>query len=130
MICNIDAVSTLSDLWSFCSYNWPNEALNMGRVCKVHATVNSLVTDNIENLVINPFMPNGLFYLNSLDRFIFFIGGVWFIFVGISELNANNVDPDQMPCSVASDLGLHCLPMSLLGDARLKLVKYSAILVI
>ena len=24
---------------------------------------------------------------------------------------ANNVDPDQMPHSVASDLGLHCLPM-------------------
>ena len=27
---------------------------------------------------------------------------------------ANNVDPDQMPHYVASDLGLHCLPMSLL----------------
>ena len=23
---------------------------------------------------------------------------------------ANSVDPDQMPHSVASDLGLHCLP--------------------
>ena len=23
---------------------------------------------------------------------------------------ANNVDPDQMPHYVASDLGLHCLP--------------------
>ena len=22
---------------------------------------------------------------------------------------ANNVDPEQMPCSAASDLGLHCL---------------------
>ena len=28
-------------------------------------------------------------------------------------LIANNVDPDQMP-HVASDLGLHCLPMALL----------------
>ena len=27
---------------------------------------------------------------------------------------ANNVDHDQMPHYVASDLGLHCLPMSLL----------------
>ena len=27
-----------------------------------------------------------------------------------------------MPCSAASDLGLHCLPMSLLWDARLKWV--------
>ena len=31
----------------------------------------------------------------------------------ISVFNANNVDPDQRPCSVASDLGLHRLPMSL-----------------
>ena len=28
--------------------------------------------------------------------------------------NANSVDPDQTPRSAASDLGLHCLPMSLL----------------
>ena len=27
---------------------------------------------------------------------------------------ANIVDPDQMPHYVASDLGLHCLPMTLL----------------
>ena len=39
------------------------------------------------------------------------------------DLNANSVEPDQMPCSVASDLGLHCLQMSLLWDARLKWVK-------
>ena len=25
---------------------------------------------------------------------------------------ANNVDPDQMPHNVASDLGLQCLPMA------------------
>ena len=43
-------------------------------------------------------------------------------FVEISILNANSVDPDQMPHSAASDLGLHCLPMSLLWDARLKWV--------
>ena len=28
--------------------------------------------------------------------------------------NANSVDPDQTPRSVATDQGLHCLPMSLL----------------
>ena len=27
----------------------------------------------------------------------------------------NNVDPDQTPHDVASDLGLHCLPMTLYG---------------
>ena len=30
------------------------------------------------------------------------------------ELNTNSADPDQMPHSAASDLGLHCLPVSLL----------------
>ena len=29
------------------------------------------------------------------------------------ELSANSGDPDQMPHSVASDLGLHCLPITL-----------------
>ena len=40
-------------------------------------------------------------------------------------LNANSVDPDQTPLSAASDLGLHCLPMShlLVWDARHKWVK-------
>ena len=31
---------------------------------------------------------------------------------------ANSGYPDQMPRSVASDLGLHCLPMSHKKDAR------------
>ena len=30
-------------------------------------------------------------------------------FIEISIFNANSVDPDQMPCSVVSDLGIHCL---------------------
>ena len=29
---------------------------------------------------------------------------------------ANSVDPDQMPHSVASDLGLHCLPRPICPD--------------
>ena len=46
-----------------------------------------------------------------------------FVILGVSDLFchfysifdekimlANNVDPDQMPHNVASDLGLHCLP--------------------
>ena len=36
-----------------------------------------------------------------------------FIFLCISNRNyANNIDPDQTPRSVASDLGLHYLSMS------------------
>ena len=37
--------------------------------------------------------------------------------------NANSVDPDQMPRSAACNLGLHCLPMSFLWDARHKRVR-------
>ena len=35
----------------------------------------------------------------------------------IPIFNANSIDPDQTPRSVASDLGRHCLPMSPLWDA-------------
>ena len=38
------------------------------------------------------------------------------------ELFANSGDPDQMPHFVASDLGLHCLPITLLGVSRLQWV--------
>ena len=40
----------------------------------------------------------------------------WFLlllcFIEIPIFNANSVDPDQTLHSAASDLGLHCLPMS------------------
>ena len=39
------------------------------------------------------------------------------------ELFANNGDPDQTPHSVASDLGLHCLPSTCLVVSRLQWVK-------
>ena len=39
------------------------------------------------------------------------------------ELFANSGDPDQMPHSAASDLGLHCLPITLLEVSRLQWVK-------
>ena len=38
------------------------------------------------------------------------------------ELFANSGDPDQMPHSAASDLGLHCLPFIFLGVSRLQWV--------
>ena len=68
-------------------------------------------------------MQSGLFYLNSLDWSVSNRKGVWLLFIitGFIEIlvyNANRVDPDQMPHSVASDLGLYCLSMSLFGDAR------------
>ena len=51
---------------------------------------------------------------------LFFVA---FILYLMKFLLANNVDPDQMPHYVASDLGLHCLPMTHLrvsGKKRLK----------
>ena len=41
----------------------------------------------------------------------------------MDKLFANTGDPDQMPHSAVSDLGLHCLPNTLLGVSRLKWVK-------
>ena len=38
-------------------------------------------------------------------------------------MQANSGDPDETPHSVASDLGLHCLPISNKKEARLKWVK-------
>ena len=38
----------------------------------------------------------------------------------MAELFATSGDPDQAPRSVASDLGLHCLQITLLGVSRLQ----------
>ena len=40
----------------------------------------------------------------------------------MAKLFVNSGDPDQTPCSVASDLGLHCLPNTLLRVSRLQWV--------
>ena len=50
-------------------------------------------------------------------------------FIEMPVINANSVDPDQTPRSAASDLGLHCLPMSHLWDARNKWVNNQNFLV-
>ena len=40
----------------------------------------------------------------------------------MAEVLANSGDPDQTPHSAASDLGLHCLPITLLGVSQLQWV--------
>ena len=42
----------------------------------------------------------------------------------MAKLFANIGDPDQMPRSAASDLGMHCLPVTLLRVSRLQWVIY------
>ena len=39
------------------------------------------------------------------------------------EVFANSGDPDQTPCSAASDLVLHCLPITLLRVSKLQWAK-------
>ena len=43
----------------------------------------------------------------------------------MAEVFANSEDPDQTPHSVASDLGLHCLPITLLGSPDYNGLNYS-----
>ena len=68
-----------------------------------------------------------LFYHNYLDGCISSLRYAWLLsyFIEIPAFSANSVDPDQTPRSAASDLGQHCLPMSILWDARYKYVKNS-----
>ena len=77
----------------------------------------------------NPFTSSGLFYHNSLDWSISNsrVSGKFLLllcFIEIPVFNANSVDCDQSPHSVVSDLGLQCLPITLLGVSRLKWVKH------
>ena len=72
-------------------------------------------------------MPTGLFYLRSLDSSISNIRLSNLFsslpnFIEIPLFNANRVDPDQTPRSAASDLGLHCSPISFLWKTRHKWV--------
>ena len=76
---------------------------------------------------ISPFMPGGLYDPNALDGSISLTVclvsfNYYHVFITIYISNANSVDPDQTPRSVASDLGLHCLPTYLLWDTRHKVV--------
>ena len=67
---------------------------------------------------LNPVYTGGLFHCYMLDEFICHFRSVGsvvlFLFYLLWKiLLAKDVDPDQMPHYVASDLGLHCLPMTL-----------------
>ena len=61
-----------------------------------------------DTATINPLYSGGLFHCYVLDESINYYSP-WKV------LLTNNVDPDQMPQYVASDLGLHCLCITLYG---------------
>ena len=70
--------------------------------------------------LFNPLYTGRLFHCYMLDtsschcRGVRSILSLLFYFLW-NILLANNVDPDQTPHDVASDQGLHCLPMTLYG---------------
>ena len=73
-------------------------------------------------------MPCGLLPQLFGQVLVFNRRDVWLViiitmFLEISVVNANCINPDQTPRSAASDLGQHCLPMSVLWDTRHKLLK-------
>ena len=70
-----------------------------------------------------PHLPSGPVSLTNWTSPFPVLGvtGLLFRFYSISI--ANSEDPDQTPRSAASDLGLHCLPMSQKWNAGLIWVK-------
>ena len=81
------------------------------------------VVGRLYSINVNLYMQSGLFYPSSLDLSIsksrvsgYFLSLICFIEIPVA--NANSVEPDQMPHSVASDLDLHCLPISPLWITR------------
>ena len=76
--------------------------------------------------VFDPLYTGRLFHCYSLDESICHfrsVGSVlsllfYFCWKILLANNKDNVDPDQTPHDVASDLGLHCLPMTLLRVYR------------
>ena len=68
-----------------------------------------------------PHLPSGPTHPYQLDESISNFRGGWctfsFLLFRLDIPLANSEDPDQMSRSAASDLGLHCLPMSQKWDA-------------
>ena len=60
----------------------------------------------------------GLFPIVGYLVIFYIIITAFLFFIKVHIFNANRVDPDQTPRSAASDLGLHCLQITLLGVAR------------
>ena len=74
-----------------------------------------------------------LYWINSTPHYILEVSNFNFRYVRLCDLDilrrmadvfANSGDPDQTLHSVISDLGLHCLSVTLLGVSRLKWVGF------
>ena len=72
-----------------------------------------IITMKVHKAPDNPFTLNGLFHPVFFPIAGFLVSFYYnCVFCEIQVFNANSVDPDQTPRSVASDLGLHCSPIT------------------
>ena len=84
----------------------------------------SLQSEKKSSLDFNPLKPNEISNSYQLDQSIPIlrvVGRYFFIFIQFLIIEysvSNSGDPDQTPHSPASDLGMHCLPMSHKKGAR------------
>ena len=90
---------------------------------KPESMVVILPETSLKEKQFNPLHNGGLFHRYTLDVSICHFRSVWsnlslLCYFKWKILLSNNVDPDQMPHHMASNLGLHCLPMTLLLVSR------------
>ena len=51
-----------------------------------------------------------------LYYYVWLVFSILLWFIGIPVINANSVDPDQIPHSAVSNVGLHCLPIKWVNE--------------
>ena len=74
--------------------------VDLTHLCRVDPSSTSLFGNSLDQSIFNSRRLDSSYYL--------------LCFIEILVLNANIVDPDQMPHSAASDLGPHYLPITFL----------------
>ena len=72
---------------------------------------------------LNPLYTDGLFHCESICHFMG-VGSILSVklYFRWKILLIKRVDPDQTPHYVASNLGPHCLPMTILRVSRLRYI--------
>ena len=93
----------------------------------VHVTVTNILYPVIGPAIyaewtLLPQLFGPVYFQSHSGVWLVFIVSLLFFFLKIYKFSTKSVDPDQTPRSAASDLGLHCWPLSLLKKARHKFV--------
>ena len=98
-----------------------NTKINWKKVCQRSHTSTGSEWNIFEGA--NPLYTGGVFHCHMLDEYICQLRGVGsilllLVYIWQKILLANNVDLDKWPHYVGSDLGPHCLSVTLLRDSR------------